>query len=358
MKNARVGQGLMGSAVVVAALACAGGALAAEGKHEKGGSPSGGAASSSGVNETIGATTTERRTDHPGEPGEEKAEAEEEKPLSVGIDFVVGTATTDVVTQNVPANIQPVGNTTIDPTKVTTYSFLIGGSAELCKHFELGFRIPLQSGTINSATYSRGATTLGNVEIEPEFAFRLNEGLELRLALGIALPTAQGTPIPDSADAVPHLGIGIDQSSYDRASVQHAVAMARGYEENALYEPDHFGLIPKVTLSWFKHEKWHVDPWVKLENLIATTSDEKFIGELVLGVNAGYFVTKVFEPALRVWGNIPVSGADFTAVAVVEPQLKFHAGDGMLLAGVILPVAGPLTSPYALGVRFGGGIRF
>jgi hypothetical protein len=368
MMSARLGKGLVGGSVVVAALACAGSALAGapgsgsgSGAGDKGyksnGSPSSPAPTSSGGNQTIGASATDKAAGREGATGEGN-DGSEDKSLSIGIDFVVGSATTDAVTQNVPANLQPTGNTTIDSSKVTTYSFLIGGSIELCKHFELGLRVPFQAGTIDAPTYSRSASALGNIELEPEVGIPLNEGLELKLALGIALPTAQGTPIPATAADVPSLGIGIDQSGYDRATVQKATAMTRGYEENALYEPDHLGLVPKITLSWFQREKWHVDPWVKLENLIATSSDEKFIGELVLGANAGYSVTKVFEPALRVWGNIPVTGADFKAVGVVEPQLRFHAGDGVVLAGVILPFAGPLTSPYAVGVRLAGGIRF
>ena len=348
---------LVGGSVVVAALACAGSALAAGEVKDKNPGGSSSSPSSSGSNESIGASATDKAAGRQGASGEGK-DADEDKTLSVGVDFVVGAATTNAVTQNVPASLQPAGNTTIDPSKVTTYSFIFGGGIELCKHFELGLRVPFQAGTITSPTYTRGASSLGNIELTPELALPLNEGLELRLALGIALPTAQGTPIPATAADVPSLGIGIDQSGYDRAAVQKAVSMARGYEEDELYEPDHFGLAPKITLSWFEHAKWHVDPWVKYDALIATSSDQKFIGELVFGLNAGYSVTKVFEPALRVWGNVPVTGADFTAVAVVEPELRFHAGDGVLLAGVILPVAGPLTSPYAFGVRLGAGIRF
>ncbi len=63
---------------------------------------------------------------------------------------------------------------------------------------------------------------------------------------------------------------------------------------------------------------------------------------------------KYFEPTVRVWANAPLTGADFNnPVAVVEPQLRFHFGDVNPYVGVILPFAGPITNPYAYGVRVG-----
>jgi hypothetical protein len=203
----------------------------------------------------------------------------------------------------------------------------------------------------------RGASAIGNVEIEPEGRIKLAEGLHLKLALGIALPTAQGGEIPSTAAAIPADGPGIDQNAYDRFAAQRAAAMTRGYEEDALFEPTHLGIVPKVTLAWAS-DGVRIDPWVKLENLIATESGRKFIDELVFGVNLGYRVSRAFEPGVRVWANVPVSNVDFTAVAVAEPQLAFHFRPVDLSAGVILPFAGPLTSPYDVGVRLAAGFRF
>ena len=84
---------------------------------------------------------------------------------------------------------------------------------------------------------------------------------------------------------------------------------------------------------------WHVDPWIKMENLVGTTTglQHSYVGELVFGVNAGVNVTKQIEPGVRVWANAPFSGADFTTVAVVEPQVRMHFGEITPVIGAILP---------------------
>ncbi len=286
-----------------------------------------------------------------------EAKEEEEHSFYAGVDFVVGTAQTATVAQALPSSQQVLGTPAITTNKVTSYSFLLDAGYEFTRDFELRFRVPLETASIQDPGYPRGSGAFGNVEIEPEGTVKLAEGLHLKLGLGVALPTAQGTAVPDSADAVPVVGGGINQDGYDRFVAQRAAAMVRGYEENALFEPSHLGIVPKLTLLW-SSDRFRIDPWVKLENLVATQSGEKFIDELVFGVNLGYRATRAFEPGVRVWANVPVTNADFTTVAVVEPQLKFHVGQLDASGSVILPFAGPLTSPYAFGVRFGVGLHF
>jgi hypothetical protein len=129
-------------------------------------------------------------------------------------------------------------------------------------------------------------------------------------------------------------------------------------EENALYEIDHVGLIPKLALG-YHHGAFHFDPYVKLENLIATKSnaEHSYTGELVFGGTAAYRALPHVEPALRVWANVPLANTDFSAVAAAEPQLRFPFHDITPLVGVLLPFAGPLTNPYEVGVRIAIGGR-
>jgi hypothetical protein len=362
MSKLHVQSGLLGAALLAAAVATSGSARAGDDKdkHDEGGASAGfslslggGSAHADAKGDVKGGSGTE---DKPSKAEKEEAK-EEENPFYLGMDFVYGTTTTPTVSQSAPSSNALQGSPERTTSRVAAYSFLFDAGYEFSEAFELRLRVPLSSATIYDPAYQRGSGGVGNVEIEPEYEARLADGLKLKLGLGVALPTAQGVPVPDSADAVPAPAGGINQSGYDRFAAQQASAAARGYEENALFEPSHLGIVPKITLAW-KSDQLRIDPWVKLENLVSTESGGKFVDELVFGVNAGYRVTRAFEPALRVWVNAPLSNADFTTVAVVEPQLKFHLHEVEAMAGAILPIAGPLTSPYGAGVRMGLGLHY
>jgi hypothetical protein len=331
-------------------------------KEEKGKftpSPSAGPQSEPSLADSEALNISERNRGHLS--GEGAEEGKEERSIKLNVDFVLGFGShVDVVNQTFPPSFGPVQSASIDSAKVTTYSFIAGAGYELAKGFELGARLPFGWGSIQS-NENRGTGVVGNLEVEGAYEYELNERMELEFALGIALPTAQGTETPDSPDAVPVVAGAVNTAEFDRFAVQKATAGARGYEDNALYEPDHVGFIPSAKLEYHDAEhKWHVDPWLKIENLIATKSGlaHGYTGELVLGVNGGYRAAEHFEPTLRLWTNVPMAGADFTAVAVAEPQLRFPFADFTPALGVILPFAGPLTSPYNVGVRFSFGARF
>ena len=199
---------------------------------------------------------------------------------------------------------------------------------------------------------SRGTAALGNLELEGEYERHLNHRMKLILALGVALPTAQGDELPE-AEVAAKLGQGVGLNAYDRFAVNHAAAASRGYEENALFEPKRLGIIPKVAFN-MKFRKLTVEPYVKLENLVSTVSvpEHSYIGELILGMWAGYLVHPVLEPGVRVWTNIPIAGNDEGAVGVVEPQLRFHVGSITPIVGGIIPFAGKaLTDPQFGGLR-------
>jgi hypothetical protein len=373
----RVERWLLGAALVAAGMA-SGGLARAAGQAAEGDKPgASGAAgaqvtvggSSSGATVTAGAGATESTGGAQKDKAAEEKKKEEDEPIfAIGVDAVFGSAVTDHISQtpnpNNTGSPSTVGPST--PSRVTTQSFVFGAEWEITHDIAVGARLPLVSGEISDPNFShRGSLGLGNLEFEGSGNVNLSKGLDLELTLGVAVPTASGS------DSTAVLTSSIDQAALDRFAINRATAMARGYEEDALYTPKYWGIIPKVKLKWGEHEKWHVDPWIKLENLIGDQNfngyvgmggqaHQQYIGELVFGANAGFFVNKYFEPALRIWANAPLANADFTStVAVVEPQLKFHVGDFSPMVGGILPIAGTaLTSPYAGGVRVALAGRF
>jgi hypothetical protein len=275
-------------------------------------------------------------------------------------DFVMGSARVNEVTGVVPpgttAGIN--GVTTTGTARVTDYSLIVGGGVQVTPSFGLGLRIPLEGGTL-FANPTRSDGGVGNFELSANGIINISTLLNLELALGVTLPTAGGTQIPTNGNAVPIVQGAIDQSGYDRYSVQRAISMSRGLEDDELFQVNRLGFNPKIGLRIGTAGKWAITPWVKLDNLIATNKSYTSIEELLFGANIGGFVCPQLEPVLKVWANAPLSGADFTsAVAVVEPQVRLHFGDVTPYVGGILPIAGPITNPYAYGVRVGLGARF
>ena len=275
--------------------------------------------------------------------------------FNFGLDGVVGSARVTTVNNVVPpgttAGIN--GQTTIQTARVTDYSIIASAGVHLTSGFGFNLRMPFEAGNLfSSPTRSDGG--VGNLEISAVGTVNLAKMLNLELTLGVSVPTAGGHQIPDTAANVAVVQGGVDQSGYDRYSVQRAVSYSRGLEDDELFQPDHLGINPKIRLIIGETGKWRIDPWVKLDNLIATNKSYSFIGELIFGANFGVMLGDHVEPMVRVWANAPLTGADYNnPVAVVEPQLRFHFGDVSPYVGVILPFAGPITNPYDYGVRVG-----
>ena len=246
-----------------------------------------------------------------------------------------------------------------DKTSSNVQSFIFGASAEVAEHFGVGVRVPLTFATFNpDGSSSRSTTAVGNVEFEAEYGIHLAKGLKLVPALGVALPTAPGTELdPALSNAT-----NVDQSAFDRYSLSKAAAAARGYEDNALFEPHRWGIIPKLALEIRPVKGLGIEPFVKLENLIASESDSahSYVGELVYGLRAGYWIQKQFELALRFWANTTFAGADEdkTTSAALEPQVVLRFGPVRPYAGVIIPVAGPPQQNNFFGIRLGVAAAF
>jgi hypothetical protein len=293
--------------------------------------------------------------------GEEEEEEGHEK-LELGLDLVLGWGKGPFAVQQLPTSFQPLPMYIRDEAPGASQSFILDAAYKITQALEVGLRLPFTFGRYAPHDGgSRGTTSFGNVEVEAEYEKHLNKAAEVFGAIGLALPTATGNEIPTTEElqAIPFNSF--DQNGYDRWSVNHAAAASRGYEDNALFEPKRFGIIPKIGLE-YRMNKLVIDPYVKVENLIATTSslESSYVGELVPAVRIAYSLNKHFEPGLRAWANIGFAGSDEDKKTnlVIEPQVVGHFASFKPYVGVIVPVAGPLTDAPWVGVRLGAGGAF
>jgi hypothetical protein len=297
----------------------------------------------------------------PAGPEDETSEGVEEEPrFKIGIDFVFGFGKTAAADQIPPGSlsVNPINQVDADPIHTDTFIFDFG--YDLTKNFGLGVRVPLTLGTISpDSLQSRTVTAFGNVELEAEYESHLSPRLKLVYSLGVALPTASGTRVPDATSG---LNSNFDQDSLDRYSMSIAAAAAHGYEENALFLSNRLGIIPKLTLEYEGASGLRLAPYVKVENLISTATDgsNKYIGELVIGGRAGYLVNKYVEPGVRIWTTLAFAGDSDGSVAVVEPDVFFHVGQLMPYVGMIIPFAGSIAKEpsHFVGVRLGASLAF
>jgi len=288
-----------------------------------------------------------------------------EEVATVGVDLVLGWGKVPTVVPNplgVGGGTAPQTQTVSrqDQTSSNVQSFLFAASFELGRHLDVGVRAPLTFATFNpNGAPSQTTFAAGNVELEGAYSGVVAHGLRLIGSLGVALPTADGNEIPDTLVNAP---IGsIDQGSFNHYSAEKAAAFARGYEDNALFEPNRFGLVPKIGLLYRTHGL-SIEPYLKVENLIGTSSNlaNGYVGELVGALRVGYWIHKEFEVAVRGWFNTGFAGGsdDKVTSAAVEPQIVLRFGPVRPYLGLILPVAGPPNDNGFIGARIGVSASF
>jgi hypothetical protein len=274
-------------------------------------------------------------------------EHEEKARLALGLDLVIGFGQYPLLlpTRRAATEAEEPRFSNAMDTGVNAESLLIGAGYEIAEGFALGLRLPLTLGSVpKSDGTSRTAFALGNLELEAETELELSKTATLVLSLGVALPTAQGSEEPD-------IGSAAAVSGYDRFVLNRIAASARGFEDNALFEVDRLGLVPKVALELHAGHLL-LTPFVKLENLIGTRSglERSYIAELVFGSFFGYALSEHFDLGLRAWGTAAFLD-EVTAVGVVEPQLRGHFAPIDVVLGGIIPFAGELTDPMFGGIR-------
>ena len=239
-------------------------------------------------------------------------------------------------------------------------SFILGGGMEVVEHVEVGARLPF---TFAGFTPDGDRRTVSDVLREPRARGRVRRARGAGTAsLRVSRPGAADVAgHRDTARSGERRATQVDQSGYDRWSLNRAAAAARGYEDNALFEPHRLGIVPKVGLLYRTHGL-SLEPYVKLENLVSTSSSltNSYVGELVGGLRVGYWVHKEFEIAVRGWVNVGYAGADDdkkTTVAI-EPQAVLRFGPVRPYVGVIIPVTGPPNDGGFVGLRLGVAVAF
>jgi hypothetical protein len=292
----------------------------------------------------------------------------EEPTFHLSLDAVAGFGKLDIAAQPAATSGNQFPAYGVSQAKVFSTSLLFGAAFEVAHGVEIGVRWPFSYASLSpeGSNERRGTSAAGNLELEGAYETHLMHDLALAADLAFALPTAQGFPLPEKiGEQNPQL---VQQNDFDRGAVNRAARASRGWEDNALFSPHYFGIIPQVKLA-YKVDKLHIDPWVKVENMIRTNSAEenKFIGELVIGTRVAYRVARELDVGFRVWGNIGFAGTEKDAAGneskpsagVVEPQIRGHFGPVQPTVGVLIPFAGHgLTDPRWTGVRIGVAAAF
>jgi hypothetical protein len=283
-------------------------------------------------------------------PEGEGRRPEREPKAMVALDMVLGWGRVPFAVQNLPQPGQPaVTYTRSDGVSSNVQSIVMAGSMGVVEHVGVGARLPLTfAGFSPNGTAGRSTTSFGNLELEGEYTQHLAPRLRLIGSLGLALPTAQGTELPEDLNQTP--AQQVDTTSYDRYSLNRAAAAARGFEPNRL------GVVPKLALVYSLHGV-SIEPYVKVENLIGTSTDlaAPYVGEVVAAARVGYWVQRLFELSLKGLANVGFAGTeDDKKVAVaLEPDVVLRFGPVRPYAGVIVPVAGPPSENGFVGVHFG-----
>ncbi len=310
--------------------------------HAEGEGASASASGSSGAEFTADGT-------HPGEDREGEEGEEKEPKLAMWIDAVFGFGDVPALNTTPPTTLGTLPTHNLENTHVASDSYILGASYRLGESLELGARIPIVHANFSpeGLQQSRGTTTVGNLELFAAYEKKLSPKLAIIPELGIALPTAAGDELPTGDEVESNRAKQFDTNAHDRFSALQAASASRGLEESALFESKRLGIVPKIELE-YKMKKLTIAPFIKMENLIATSSslEKGYLGEIVPGFLASYGVTKWLDVALRGWASIAFDKEDHdnNALIVVEPELRAHFGPIHPVVGLLLPVF-PVTGP-------------
>jgi hypothetical protein len=312
---------------------------------------------------------------------EEKPKAEKPAPApapekrgAAGADIVFGFGKTG-------------GATGPDAVELSVVSFLIGAKYQFTPEVGARLRVPFATGKI---TYVGGAAdkppfenlnegynaaAFGNIELAGNYTLSLGDATKLPLELAFAIPTANGDrfPPPD------------DQPRGRHYRINAAAQASRGLEEDALFAPHRFGIVPKGGIR-YKAGAIDTDGFVKVPVLIkvggeavppqqpgaATFALNSTVIMSVVGGGFHYgFVENKIDVGTRAWFvvksneyyDVLYTGGGVTQPSkfqfVLEPQVRAHIGAVQAVLGFIWPIGGPLGGDQQVnGVRLAGAYTF
>ena len=300
-----------------------------------------------------------------GEAGEGEGK-ETEKKFEIGLDAVFGFGKVPAVNQTSPSTFGTVPSQTLDNTKVSSDSYILGFGYWVSPKLRVGARIPLVHGVLTPGGLKniRGATTFGNIEVAVGTEIELSKKLKLLPTLGLALPTSAGLETPEAEEINAEPTAARNHEALDRFSILRAAGASRGNEENAMFAARRFGIVPELALE-YRSKKLELEPFVKMDNLLSASSTLKktYLGEVTVGLRATYELKEWLDVGARVWLNVAFDkeDRDSSVLAILEPQVRFHLGPVTPLVGLLIPVApfkstdtntGPVPTNPVFDARF------
>ena len=229
---------------------------------------------------------------------------------------------------------------------------------------ESSVRLPFTFATFSPSGSASRSTDVASATSSSRASTRVPvaHGPSPRRALGVALPTAQGTEIPvglseQSAGTRPSTG------AYDRWSLEPGRRVRprlRGQRALRAAAPRHHPEDrPRATrVHGAQHravrEGGEPRSGPRARSTRATSASSW------AALRVGYWVHREFELALKGWVNVGFAGTsdDKTTAAALEPQVVLRFGSVRPYAGVILPLAGPPSDNGFIGVRSASQARF
>jgi hypothetical protein len=296
--------------------------------------------------------------------------------IELTADMVVGWGRVPMLNAALPTSLNPGLIASVDDTKTTSDSYILGFGWWFTNAMRLGFRLPIAHADYSPgpSKLSRGATALGNLELSVLYEKQVSKTFAVIPSLALALPTAPGNELPTAASVALDNRAGHDFGATDRYAALRAAAGSRGFEENHLFSSERIGIVPRIDLS-FRFGKVEVAPFVKMDNLFSSTKNarEGYLANFVLGASVGVGLMKWLDFGIRAWGSYALEkdGRDDSVLVNVEPQLRGHFGPIHPVVGVLIPVvpiaakdsrttpAGdPIYDPRFVALRLGIGAKF
>jgi hypothetical protein len=255
-------------------------------------------------------------------------------------------------------------------TDTVASGIVLSGQWNATREIIVGFRFPVAVASLMPADdVSRSTVNLGNIELEGEWAKELSEQAELFVAAHVALPTASGSELPSEADLASTPQQNVDPVSADKFAVNHAVASAYGYENNAIWLAGYIGLVPVVGMK-LHFGRLRIEPYVKLENMFSVrdNAQERAIVELDAGGRVTVTVASFpataekkthFDVGVRAWGSFTLTDHEGNPnVGVVEPELRIGGEQWRVTAGLLVPFVGELRDQGWVSGRLSATMTF
>jgi hypothetical protein len=315
------------------------------------------------------------RLDDPKMEVDEGARHQRGADFELTADMVVGFGHVPTLNAALPTSLFPGLVASVDDTKVTSDSYVLGFGWWMSNALRLGFRLPIAHAELfpGPSKLARGVTALGNLELSALYERKVSKTIAVIPSLALTLPTAPGNELPTAARVETDPRAAFDYSSANSYSALRAAAGSRGFEENPLFASQRFGIVPRLDVS-LRFGKVEIAPFVKMDNLISSTKSatEGWLANIVGGASIGVGLANWLDFGLRAWASYALQedGRDDNVLVDVEPQLRFHVGPVHPVVGLLIPMVpiakdsrtlpsgDPVYDPRFVALRLAVGAKF